>query len=83
MAPSSPETFLTGTADGRVLSYSTSSGESSTLGGEGHSNMVIGLAPSNDTIFSAGFDDRVREVALGATDFTYASTINRSAPGTE
>jgi len=45
-----------------VLSYD-STGEATPLTGEGHTNLVSGLASTPDgRVFTAGYDDRVREV---------------------
>jgi WD repeat-containing protein 1 (actin-interacting protein 1) len=62
------DTFLAGTADGRVYSYSESTQESSLIGGTGHSSIVVGLAPSpsGDAAFSVGYDDTLREISSGA-----------------
>jgi len=57
---------LAGSADGRVLSYSTASGESSSIEGEGHLAVLVGLAATKDgKVFSTGFDDKVREIDNG------------------
>ena len=72
IAPSSDsKTFLTGTADGRVYSYSTSTLESTSLGGESHTNNVCGLAASSSDgkVYSVGFDDRVREIEADGSSF--------------
>jgi hypothetical protein len=61
-ATASSGTFVVGTAAGRVLSYS-SSGEASYVGGDAHATVVCSLAAStNGKVFSAGLDDRVREI---------------------
>ena len=59
---------MIGTADGRVLSYDPSSGEASSVGGQGHTNLVAAMVTSadgNEKVYSAGFDDRLREVEGG------------------
>ncbi|KII87874.1 hypothetical protein PLICRDRAFT_42397 [Plicaturopsis crispa FD-325 SS-3] len=71
-------TFLAGTADGRVLSFTAATGEASTLGGESHSNLVSGLASLSGKAFSVGFDDRIREIDGSA--FTPASVSAKSQP---
>ncbi|KAK0435218.1 WD40-repeat-containing domain protein [Armillaria borealis] len=82
MSPSSAGTFLAGSADGRVLSYSIAAGESTSLKGEGHSNFVTALATSSadGKVFSVGFDDRVREITSDGTGFTQASLSTASQP---
>jgi len=60
--PATPGTFFVGSADGRVLSYD-STGEAAPLTGQGHTNLVSGLIGTPDgRVFTAGYDDRVREV---------------------
>ena len=60
--PSSSDTFLVGTADGRILSYDAQ-GEASYVQGQGHTNLVSSLTSGTDgKVYTAGFDDRVREV---------------------
>jgi hypothetical protein len=55
-----------------VLSYD-STGEAAPLTGQGHTNLVSGLIGTPDgRVFTAGYDDRVREVEGG--NFTYVST---------
>ncbi|KAK0220027.1 WD40 repeat-like protein [Armillaria fumosa] len=82
ISPSSAGTFLAGSANGRVLSYSVASGESTSLKGEGHSNFVTALATSSadGKVFSVGFDDRVREITSGGKEFTPASLSTASQP---
>ncbi len=72
-------------ADGRVLSYSIASGESTSLKGEGHSNFVTALATSSadGKVFSVGFDDRVREITSDGKEFTlvvFSSFIHERSP---
>lgn len=60
-SPSDASTFIVGTADGRVLSFTE---EYEHVGGETHTNLVSGLGVSpSGTIHSVGFDDRLRELA--------------------
>ncbi|KAF8259995.1 WD40-repeat-containing domain protein [Lactarius quietus] len=74
------ETFFVGSADGRVLSYD-STGTASPLAGQGHTNLVSGLASTPDgRVFSTGFDDRVREVE--GSGFTSSVFSTASQPKT-
>jgi len=76
--PTGSGTFLTGTASGRVLSFSAA-GEASRVGGDGHLSLVTSLSSSNDgRVFSVGFDDRLREID-GPT-FTLVGTVERRVP---
>ncbi|KAJ3736838.1 WD40-repeat-containing domain protein [Lentinula guzmanii] len=81
-APASSDTFLAGTADGRILSYSKSTGDSSHVQGVHHSSLVTSLAasPTNGGVFSTGFDDCVREIESDGTGFTSASVSLSSQP---
>ncbi|KXN81676.1 hypothetical protein AN958_03923 [Leucoagaricus sp. SymC.cos] len=65
IAPVSSDTFLTGTASGRVYSYSMAEGDSAPVAGTGHSTYVAGLAksPLEDKIYSVGWDDKIREIS--------------------
>jgi WD40 repeat protein len=74
------ETFFVGSADGRVLSCD-STGTVSPLAGQGHTNLVSGLASMPDgRVFSTGYDDRVREVE--GSHFTPSVFSTASQPKT-
>jgi len=76
--PTGSGTFLTGTASGKVLSFSAT-GEASHVGGDGHSSLVTSLSSGEDgRVFSAGFDDCLREI--DGTSFTPASLSTKSQP---
>lgn len=76
--PTGSGTFLAGTASGRVFSFSAT-GEASPITGDGHLSLVTSLSSGNDgKVFSAGFDDRLREID-GQT-FTPASLSTKSQP---
>ncbi|KAH7925452.1 WD40 repeat-like protein, partial [Leucogyrophana mollusca] len=77
-ALSSSSTFLAGTADGRILSYDTSAGSVDLVAGDGHSNLVSAMASGSGKVFSAGFDDRVREIEVN--QFSPASFSSASQP---
>lgn len=71
--PTGSGTFLTGTASGRVLSFSAG-GNASYVGGDGHLSLVTSLSSGKDgKVFSAGFDDRLREI--DGLSFTLVSTM--------
>ena len=60
---SSSKTFLAGSADGRIAAFSDfTSGEAIPLTGESHSNYVSGIASTANSIYSVGYDDRVRKL---------------------
>lgn len=68
-APLTSETFVLGTADGRVLSYDAA-GNAAPVSGTGHKTLVSGLAVDGpDKIFSTAYDDTVCEIS--AAEFVY------------
>ncbi|THH00974.1 hypothetical protein EW026_g1639 [Hermanssonia centrifuga] len=76
---SSSGTFIEGVADGRVLAHSGS--EYSYLDGPGHTNLVSGLAVASDgKVFSAGYDDTVREITPDVSGFIQSSFSTASQP---
>lgn len=61
-APVGAGTFVAGTADGRVLRFE--GGEYEEVAGEGHTNLVAGLAVDGEgKVVSVGYDDTVREIS--------------------
>ncbi|KAF9788338.1 WD40 repeat-like protein [Thelephora terrestris] len=76
--PTGSGTFLAGTASGKVFSFSAT-GEAFPISGDGHLSLVTSLSSSKDgKVYSAGFDDRLREID-GPT-FTPASLTTKSQP---
>lgn len=73
VAFSSPGTFLGGTAEGRILSFSPSTGDSINVRGTGHSSLISGLAvePEDSGVFSIGYDDQVREIRGSAMEIAF------------
>ncbi|KAG6830033.1 hypothetical protein H0H87_009496 [Tephrocybe sp. NHM501043] len=65
-APINPSTFLGGTADGRVYSFTPEKGESDVIPTETHTNLVSDLAsnPKDGNVYSVGYDDRLREIRV-------------------
>ncbi|KAF4618556.1 hypothetical protein D9613_010054 [Agrocybe pediades] len=82
IAPVSSETFLGGTTDGRVYSYSSSAFESSALAGNNHTNNVVAMASSTKDggVYSVGYDDTVREVSADGASFVPASCPTSAQP---
>ncbi|KAJ7717627.1 WD40 repeat-like protein [Mycena maculata] len=80
VAPTGSGTFLAGTADGRVVQYTAASGEAVVATGDGHTSLVVGLAAApSGKVFSAGYDDRVREIGAGAS-FSAAAISTAAQP---
>ncbi|KAH8101147.1 WD40 repeat-like protein [Cristinia sonorae] len=73
------DTFIAGTAEGRILSFSGT--EYSLIEGQGHSSLVsgLGLASSGD-VYSTGYDDTLKEIDLKGSSFSQASTATASQP---
>ena len=65
---SSTQTFVAGTADGRILAHSGEDYKS--VEGTGHSSFVVGLASSSSgAVYSTGYDDQVREIDVSSQGF--------------
>ena len=78
-------TLWTGSYEGRLCSWDTSKGAAETIEGNGHTNIISGLAatPSSTKhaqVFSAGWDDTLRTIDASARTFTGASTKLSSQP---
>ncbi|KDQ58569.1 hypothetical protein JAAARDRAFT_34386 [Jaapia argillacea MUCL 33604] len=77
--PVASDTFLAGTAEGRILQFSSTTGDASYVEGEGHTNLVTSLSVAPDgMVFSVGFDDRLREIE--GSKFTSAAASTSSQP---
>ncbi|TFK32026.1 WD40 repeat-like protein [Crucibulum laeve] len=80
LAPLNSSTFIAGTAEGRIFSYSDDA--SSCLEGEGHTALVTGVAssPTDGKAYSIGWDDRVREIERDGKNFVPASASTIAQP---
>ncbi|TFK49120.1 WD40 repeat-like protein [Heliocybe sulcata] len=77
--PTSSETFLAGTAEGRLVQFSAGTGETAYVAGDGHTSLVTGLSSAPDgKVVSVGFDDKLREIEQ--RNFTPASSSLGSQP---
>ncbi|KAI0078358.1 WD40 repeat-like protein [Panus rudis PR-1116 ss-1] len=73
------DTFLAGTADGRILSFSGT--EYSVVEGQGHSTIISGLVAGPDgNVFSTALDDQVKEVDVSGNTFIQAKYSTASQP---
>ncbi|KAI6019903.1 WD40-repeat-containing domain protein [Pisolithus orientalis] len=69
-------TFMAGSADGRVFYYDTSLHSIHAVEGEGHTNLVSGLAAGpKEQLYSSGCDDRVRELEPSGGTFSFTQTL--------
>lgn len=68
-------TYFAGSADGRIIAYSDArDGTAITLSGEPHSGYVSGIASTPNSIWSVGYDDRVREITTSADGKEFKSS---------
>ncbi|ETN39097.1 uncharacterized protein HMPREF1541_05319 [Cyphellophora europaea CBS 101466] len=77
-------TLWTGSAEGRVCSWDTATGSAESIEGDGHTNIISGLAATSSgahpQIYSVGWDDTLRTVDANAKTFTGQSTKLSSQP---
>ncbi|KAH8671086.1 WD domain-containing protein [Xylariales sp. PMI_506] len=63
------KTLLTGSFDGRVLSWDVSSGVGTVLDGQSHTNQVTQFSSSSGRAYSVGWDDTLRIIDESAKTF--------------
>jgi WD40 repeat protein len=77
-------TLWTGSSEGRLCSWATSSGIAETVEGKGHSNIISGLAATTSgkhaQIYSVGWDDSLRTTDVDAKTFIGDPTSLGSQP---
>ncbi|RVX70450.1 hypothetical protein B0A52_05949 [Exophiala mesophila] len=70
----SSATLWTGSSEGRVASWDASTGTAEAVEGDGHTNIISGLAAasggSHPQVYSVAWDDSLRKVDVGAKTFT-------------
>ena len=75
------KTLFTGSSEGRVCNWNTTSGVGETVDGDAHTNYVSGLAASPEgRIYSVGWDDSLRSIDISATTFTGAASETDGQP---
>lgn len=76
------KTLLTGSFEGRVLSWDLAKGTGTVVDGQSHSNQVTQFASSasGGTIYSVGWDDTLRSVDVSANTFTGEATRLSAQP---
>lgn len=81
---SSEQTLFTGDYEGRLCAWNTAKGTAETVEGDGHTNIISGLAATtsdkNPQVFSVGWDDKIRTVDAGAKVFQGSATSLSSQP---
>ena len=78
-------TLWTGSYEGRLCAWDTAHGTAETIEGDGHSNIISGLAASpskspHPQLYSVGWDDTLRSVDISAKTFAGTSTKLSSQP---
>ncbi|KAI1625996.1 quinon protein alcohol dehydrogenase-like superfamily [Exophiala viscosa] len=77
-------TLWTGSSEGRVCVWDVATGIADTIEGDGHTNIISGLATTSASkhpqVYSVGWDDSLRTVDAGAKTFTGKPTILSSQP---
>lgn len=80
----SGSTFVTGSYEGRVLAWDTSTGLADKVEGDSHSNYVAGFSTSPSKgeadMFSVGWDDTLRSLSVSNKIFTGAASSLKSQP---
>ena len=75
------QTLFTGSSDGRICSWDTSTGFAETVDGESHTNYVSGIAASHEgPVYSVGWDDALRSLDPSAKTFTGSSAKTDGQP---
>lgn len=68
LASPSEGTFLAGSNDGRVTSFTVAEG-AQPISGDQHGSQVVALTSSGSKVYSTGFDDTIREIDTSANKF--------------
>ena len=75
------KTLFTGSSDGRVCAWDSSTGTSTTISGEGHKNYISSLTSTPEgTISSVGWDDTLRSIPPSGTTFSPTSHPTEGQP---
>ncbi|KAL8930846.1 MAG: hypothetical protein Q9208_000387 [Pyrenodesmia sp. 3 TL-2023] len=73
-------TLFTGSSDGRICKWDTSTGNAESVDGDGHSNYVSALTFDGKSIYSVGWDDTLRSTDASAAVFTGQATSTDGQP---
>ncbi|KAI4142359.1 MAG: hypothetical protein LQ340_007370, partial [Diploschistes diacapsis] len=76
----SSRTLWTGSSDGRICFFDTSTGLASSINGESHANYVSGLTCTSSTVSSIGWDDTLRTIDVSASTFTGSKSPTDGQP---
>lgn len=80
----SEQTLFTGDYEGRMCAWDISKGTAEKVEGDGHTNIIAGLAATtsdtNPQVFSVGWDDKIRTIDAGAKVFQGKAVSLSSQP---
>ncbi|QRV90779.1 actin cortical patch component [Ceratobasidium sp. AG-Ba] len=72
-------TFLAGSGDGRITSFTAADG-AQPVSGDPHGSQVVAFAKAGNKVYSAGLDDSVREIDLDANKLSASSVGTNGQP---
>ncbi|KAL9108579.1 MAG: hypothetical protein Q9227_006665 [Pyrenula ochraceoflavens] len=78
----SAPTFYTGSYDGRLCAWDTTTGTASSISGNGHSNIISGLTCTHNHVYSTSWDDTLRAVDPNASTYTGTPPIKLTSQPT-
>ncbi|XP_058801555.1 actin-interacting protein 1 [Phymastichus coffea] len=62
-------TIYTGSHDGYVTNWKSSTGENDRIGGQGHGNQINGMKASANVVYTAGIDDTLRTIDIATNSY--------------
>lgn len=68
-------TIYTGSHDGYVTNWRTSSGENDRVKGQGHGNQINGMKAAKNLLYTAGIDDTLRTIDIDDNSYIDTSTV--------
>lgn len=72
-------TIYSGSYDGKVVSWDAATGANNNFVGQGHKNLVAGIAVQGDKLVTCSMDDTVRFTPIGTREYT-ASGVDVKSP---
>ncbi|KAJ8679892.1 hypothetical protein QAD02_015679 [Eretmocerus hayati] len=68
-------TIYTGSHDGYVTNWKSSTGENDRVQGQGHGNQVNGMKAAADVVYTAGIDDTLRSIDIATNSYENTSVM--------
>ncbi|XP_014203510.1 actin-interacting protein 1 isoform X2 [Copidosoma floridanum] len=68
-------TIYTGSHDGYVTNWKSSTGENDRVQGQGHGNQINGMNASADLVYTAGIDDTLRAIDIATNSYENTSVL--------